>query len=661
MTAEKVVPLARARRMRDNDDNHTPEPRPPDGCPVTALGHRAGKFYFLNRAGEIRELAARALGTASELAALFVGHTGWLEGEFPQKRVKAETVAGETVYTTIEAGFNAKDASTWLMRECDQAGIWGSHVQIRRPGIWRNDDGSPIVHVGTRLLINGLWVRAGQRIGNTVWVIDAQQPVPSEPCGPDVGHTLLQAMHRLWSFRKPGGATIMLGLIGAAYYGAAATWRPNGFVVGGVGAGKSMLLNVAAACLPMHHFTNDTSAAGVQSALNGHAKPVIIDEATDRNDASAAERLMNIVLGSSGGDGVRGYRGTADGGVRSIELSASFIYGATALPALGPAHLGRITPVELAQPESGADHRAEMEALVATMQAAALALWGRALDRFDDWKASLDLFREALKRAGCLPREMDQMAAILASAHVLTEDGVPTPVQLRAGIAAVSDFTRSAEDVRDDDNPRRVVEHLLTRQVQYDKTTMRETIGTLLRRAWEAPSNPDPEEGAQARVAIDTLVRSGIRPIRAWELLSDQRRPVPRGGDGDGLWFLPTPVRGLFRESPWESGDRWAMELRRLASAAGPSKMNVRIGGIAGKAIWLGRDDIDREEPVTFAELVTRLAITPQALLGLMSRHEGRFPIAQGGGSMEQYLFDPGRVKSFVARLAEDGAAPDSG
>jgi hypothetical protein len=422
-----------------------------------------------------------------------------------------------------------------------------------------------------------------------------------------------------------------------------------------------MLLNVAAACLPMHHFTNDTSAAGVQSALNGHAKPVIIDEATDRNDASAAERLMNIVLGSSGGEGVRGYRGTADGGVRSIELSASFIYGATALPPLGPAHLGRITPVELAQPESGADHRAEMEALVATMKADAPSLWGRALARFPDWLAALDLFRDALKRAGCLPREMDQMAAILASAHVLTEDGKPSSVQLRAGIAAVSDFIRAAEDVRDDDNPRRVVEHLLTRQVQYDRTTMRETIGTLLRRAWDASANPDPEDALQVRTAIDTLVRSGIRPIRAWELVGDQRRPIPRGGDGDGLWFLPTPVRGLFRESAWESGDRWAMELRRLPSASGPSKMNVRIGGVSGKAIWIGRDDIDREEPITFVEMSARLGLPADKLLGLMTRHDGRFPVAQTGGTMAEYLFDPGRVTSFVARQMEADGMSDCG
>lgn len=655
MTAERVVPIDRSRRMRTNDGALPPWEKEKRDCPIAALGHRHGKFYFLNSAGEIRELPARALAAQSELAALFVGDTGWLDENFPDKKTKVETVAGETVYTTIYTGFSAKAACTHLMRECNASGIWGPHVQIRRPGVWRGDDGAPIVHAGNLLLINGTWLRAGQRIGNIVWVIDAPHPAPTDPCGQDVGHGLLREMQRLWSFRKPGGATIMLGLIGAAYYGAAATWRPNGFVVGGAGSGKSMLLNVAVACLPMHHFTNDTSAAGVQSALNGHAKPVIIDEATDRNDASAAERLMNIVLGSSGGDGVRGYRGTADGGVRSIELSASFIYGATALPPLGPAHLGRITPVELAQPDSGADNRAEMEALVATMKAEAPGLWARALSRFPDWLAALDLFRDALKRAGCLPREMDQMAAILASAHVLTEDGPLTAQQLRAGIASIADFIRAAEDVRDDDNPRRVVEHLLTRQVQYDRTTQRETIGTLLRRAWEASATSDPEDTQQARIAVETLLRAGIRPIRAWELISDQRRPVPRGGDGDGLWFLKTPVRGLFRETPWEGGDRWEMELRRLPSASGPSKMNVRIGGVSGKAIWVGREDIDREEPITFAEMVTRLATTPQALLGLMSRHQGRFPVAQEGGSIEEYLFDAGRVTSFVARQAEAG------
>jgi hypothetical protein len=103
------------------------------------------------------------------------------------------------------------------------------------------------------------------------------------------------------------------------------------------------------------------------------------------------------------------------------------------------------------------------------------------------------------------------------------------------------------------------------------------------------------------------------------------------------------------------------MELRRLPSASGPSKMNVRIGGVSGKAIWIGRDDIDREEPITFLEMAVRLGLPADKLLGLMTRHDGRFPIAQTGGTMEEYLFDPGRVTSFVARQMEADGMSDSG
>ena len=659
MTQERVVRLETVRRRAGGRDSEPPpeDDAPSGGCPVTALGHADGTFFFLGFAGEIRRLSARALGSRSELLGLFVGNTDWLEKEFPQKKAIAKVVGGETTYETVEQGFSAANACAWLMRQCYDAGIYGAHVETRRMGIWRGEDGRPVVHAGSHILVNGSWIKAGQRIGDTVWVVDARQPRPASPCDRDVGHDLLRELQRLWSFRAHGGAVITLGLIGVGYYGAAARWRSSGYFVAPAGAGKTMLHDIVAACLPMNHRTNDTSAAGVQSAVNGHAMPVLIDEAAARDDQAGIRRLMDVVLASTGGDGVRGYRGTADGGFRSISMAANFFYFSTETPALGDAHLGRITVVELERPKPGADHLVEMQALAQDMKAKGPGLWARALARFDYWQHAIERFRDGLKRAGCGPREMDQMASILASYHVLTEDGPPTDLQIRAAIAAVPDFIRTAEDVREDDSTRRAVEFLMVQQIQYDGTTRRDTVGALLNRAWECDNDTNDPRHSDAKAAIDCLLRHGIRPVRHWEQATPQGRNVPRAGDGDGLWLLPIAVDAFFKNSPWEPGRKWLRDLAQLPGTKGPVKYVVRFTGEAtGRAVWLSRRDLNREEPIPFADMVTRVGMTAAQFCALIERFGDTFPRAREGVRYEDWTFDATRVTAFVDRYRADGS-----
>lgn len=657
--AEKIVSLEAYRGHAGGgmDDDRPPEDdAPSDRCPITALGHNNGNFFFFDFARDRRKLSARALGSRSELQGLFLGHSEWLETNFPQTKAIAKTVNGNTVYDTVDSGWSASNAAAWLMRQCEMAGIYGDHVEECGVGIWRGDDGFPVVNTGAELLLQDATLPSGQRIGDKVWLIDSRKPKPAEPCDVAVARDLVEQMSRLWSFRSPGGAMVMTGLIGVGYLGSAARWRSSGFVVAPSASGKTMLHNLIRACLPMHVPTNNTSASGIQGSMTGHAMPVIIDEAASSSNQEGIRRIMDIVLGASGGDGVEGLRGTADGGVRRFKMAASFLYFSTETPALGDAHLGRITVVELQSPKAGADHRDLMEALTEKMRKKATALWGRALARFDDWRKAVDLFREGLRRAGCAPREMDQMSAILASHHVLTEDGLPNDLQVRQAIAATTDFIRTVEDVREDDTSRRALEFLLAQQVQYDGTTRKTTIGDLLDRAWNVDESSTDTRHGDARPAIECLMRNGIRPIRHWERETPQNRQVPRGGDGDGIWLLPVAVDGLFRGSEWEPGRKWQRDLLQLPHSKGPVKYVIRFGGQnAGKGVWMSRKDIDRDEPVPFAEMVELSGLTPTAFLGLMDRHGDRFPRALDADRYEDWAFDKTRTLAFIARVTDAG------
>ena len=391
-------------------------------------------------------------------------------------------------------------------------------------------------------------------------------------------------------------------------------------------------------------------------AVNGHAMLVVIDEASDRvdTDGSGAQKLMDLVLAASRGEGVKGHRGTADGGVRTIEMAGSFIYGAVAPPELQPQHLARITLVDLVKPEAGADHKAQMEALIDRARKQGPSLWGRMLVCFDTWRESAQIYRTALARAGCAAREQDQMSAILAGWWCLTADGLPTERDARAGVAQIAAFVRLASDVAEDDGPRRVVQHLLAQQLQYDGSTRREQVGTLLERAFRPDAGGEPDQ--ERRIARETLERNGIRAISAIDDKVD--RPAPRLSQGDGVWIAPLAARGMFHGTRFE-GDRWRTELLRLAGASGPSKFTVRIAGSTGKFLWVSRKELDLPEPVGAHDLCQALGIERTRLLVMMSKHGRAFPVAMESQTKnprdpaDGVLFDLARVTEFLRKHGE--------
>lgn len=579
------------------------EATPESTCPLVPLGHRDGEFVFLDIKGQERRLKARALSGRGDLMALFLGDPEWLFRWFPKKKVVTSTDenGGTTTEETV-IGIQVAAAAERLMAMCGEAGLFGPHVVLRGPGVWADADGGPIVHAGSRVLLGGVWRTSGFRSGDQVWVSAPPRPRPGADDGDgaalvpgvpgfaapaSVARGIQEDIKQLWKFRVPGSEIVCLGLMGIGYYGAAARWRSNGYLIGGTGSGKSLLLELLRSCVPAHTYSTDTTKSGIENAINGAPSGVFIDEAGDRADQRGAQTLLDLVLSASGNDGTRGLRGTADGHGRSFQVLCNVIMATVNPPDMGPQHRDRFTIVNLVKPGAGEDGRAAMEAAARRAREVAPRLWGRALEGWQRWQAAREAFRAALARAQCAPRELDQMGAILASWWVLTEDGVPDDRQALDGVGAVGDFIRGADEVARDDGPRRLLQFIASTTVQRDRSTDIEQIGVLVDKAFGF----DPMEGDPARRLLE---RYGIRPVRGDDKPDNRGRPVPRAADGDGLWFArkAETLRALFRGSPFE-GDRWIYEMLRHESAREWRGRNVRIGGVSGPAIWLSRADWD--------------------------------------------------------------------
>jgi len=588
----------------------TPKDKDGQPWPLTPLGHFSGSFHFLDVRGQKRDLTARQLGARQDLLSLFGGNDAWLRAEFPKKRpeksVDADGVEG-VVWRTVD--FAVNDAAAALQRACFEVGLFGDHIQLRQPGIWRDLDQMPVVHCGDEVLLGDRWLPAGEREGNQIWAAAPPTARPGIACAAETARRLQADLTTFWRWREGGGPTAVLGLIANSYYGAALDWRPAAFISGDTGSGKTALMNVVCAALPLHHFDNDPTKAGIEQAVGGRAMPVIIDEAADRANQGVSRVLADLVLSASSGEGTRGSRGTADGKGRRIELAGLIMMFSINPPDLEPQHLGRMTLLELLKPDDGADYRAQHRALQRFARAEGPGMWGRMLGGWDRYQAALERFREGLRAAGCAPREMDQAGALLAGWWLLVEEGLPDERGIRAGISvlhggdlAEPGLIRGAVEIEIDGRPRRMLQHLQASMIQLHRSSEREPIGKLIEIGFgETDMLRSPDD------ARDLLVDHGIRVVLGCERpgvpkplngcnchrCRDKRnRPVPRMSDEAGVWFATQnpELKKIFNGTPFE-GDRWRHEMVRLPSAR-RSGRNVRIGPIPGRAIWLSRADL---------------------------------------------------------------------
>ena len=568
-----------------------------DDCPVIALGHADGTYWFLDFAGQPRKVTAQNLGNRNNLMSLFGGDDTWARAKYPVKK-EFDDENGGKVTRTVDFRINA--VAQELIARASRRGLWGKSVTLRQPGVWRGDDGAPIVHCGDSVLVGDVWKKPGFRTGKQIWAAAEAIARPGIPCDPAVARTLQQDLQTGWDYKNPAAGIAIIGLLYSGWLCGALFWRLNGFITGPAGSGKTALLKVIRAAWLVHDYSNDTSKAGMEQTIASRAIPSLIDEAADRNHSSGRD-LLDIVLSSSGDEGTKLARGTTDGRGRTAEVVSSVIMFSIYPPPLQPQHLGRFVLIELEKPPEGADGQENHRRIAEFARAHAAGLWGRAIGALERYTESLILFRGALAAVGCSPREMDSKGALLAGWYVMTNDGLPDTRALREGIAALGGFIVTAAQAEDDDAPRRAVQHLVASHVQLHRSSDKEPIGELLEVAYGIG-----DEARTPAAAADILARNGIRAVLACMRVkpppdggacrcpgcwSDRfNKPIPRPDRSSGVWIASRhpSLETIFRGTDFDDR-KWLTAIARCRDAR-LSGRSIRIGAYSGHAVWLPRE-----------------------------------------------------------------------
>lgn len=514
--------------------------------PFTPLGQRGGAYYVLSAAGEIRELSAREIGAVTGILSLTSGEVAWLLDRFPRFGKDGERLND----------WHLKNATAEIMRQCARAGLWDADTPVRALGVWRHQE-ALLVHAGDAVLLDGVWVAAGRRIGPALYPAAPAILRPAAvPADQDTAQRVAQHL-KLWPTKQKVGRTLLYGWMAAAMLGAGPRWRPHFLVSGERGTGKSSLAEYVSATLgPQTRTVNNFTEAGIRQALTNEARALVLDEA--EGSTERVRKVIELLRQMSGGEGVQGLRGTVGQGAQRFTLSGSVYLSAINAPMLEPQDRSRITEIEIVPPPKDAAAAAQVTDATRWVETVSPALRARAVAGWARFNENLAVLRSVLVERGCDGRQADQLGTLLAAGAMLHND-LPLESDGAAEIVAKVEpmlFRLRSEDEEDSD-PRRCFATLMTTAIDHWKGGNRSTIGGVLQAALREP-------GVEQREALPIYgLRVELYGVR-WrdDGGADQEAPGPCLVVANRHEQL---VR-VFRDSPWGAGG-WRRALLRLPGA----------------------------------------------------------------------------------------------
>lgn len=444
--------------IKDALDNPTPAPRlaeegeiRPDRkarggpidwstCPVKPLGIKStadGKqtCYYLDVNKQLVGLEANNRHGKGGIAAMF-GGVEWLEENFPKWSPPKGGRPSEIV------GWDIGQVQEAMIGRCVKMGVFSAAGRMRGRGAHRHDNGGLVLHCGDQLLhslhledgrITGWRYDPPGELGGFVYPGDDPVPRPwHEPVSArDVAVLLVdepgrdgrKGLLRRWHWRRELlDPRLLTGWIGAAMIGGALGWRPNVWLTGGRGTGKSTLNGddgVLAGLLGRGVFrTGNASEAAIRQSLNCATIPVLFDELEAKEDNRKVDGVIELARVSSSGAPM--HRGGADHSAQEFTLRSAFFFSSINIPPLQPQDRSRLAILELRPFPKGWGTRPHLADY--NLPVLGRMLLRRMVDGWPRLAATIARYHETLAAQGHESRACDQFGTLLACADVLLHD-----------------------------------------------------------------------------------------------------------------------------------------------------------------------------------------------------------------------------------------------
>lgn len=545
-------------QIRDALDNPQPAPqlvqegampdarsleRPPfpPGCPVKPLGIDSSILgsqtcFYLNSNGQPVGLEAGTKHGKNALIALFGAKSDWLEEHFPQWSAPKYEGRGKErrlVKRSEIIGFDQAEASRALIEECCRKGIFSAMGKLKGVGAHRINVSGLALHCGDKILTTDhradgsikkwTWIDPGVHCGS---VYAAKEKVP-RPIEHEVGNELVRELVKLlitWNWRRPlVDPRLLLGAIGASMLGGALGWRPNIWITGGRGTGKSTLNGKEGV---LHQLfgeylfrTGNASSAALRQTLLNSTVPVMIDELEAGEDNRKVREIVETARLSSSGEDM--HRGGSDHQPTQFTIQSVFWFSSINIMMLKPQDRSRFAILELKPIEEG---KAPPNLPSFNLPLIGRHIMRRMIDGWERLDAVKHKYHEALIAVGHDNRACDQFGTLLACAHILlddgaSEDGLPSDED----VALWADRCRPQrlKEVREADaDHEQCLNHLLSTTVQARGGDEREEVASWIGDALAFATAPllqqqEADVKSHSEKAADRLSSMGLKLVNA--------------------------------------------------------------------------------------------------------------------------------------------------
>lgn len=323
--------------------------------------------------------------------------------------------------------FDVSNARNALFGWSHKLGVFDPD-RVRGLGAWW-DEGRSIVHVGNRLIENGV----EQPLENvkSEYIYCAAKKISfdlSSPLTNAESRELLELIDLL-AWENPLSAKFLAGWLALAPACGAWKWRPAIWVTGPRGCGKSWIYEeiVGKCCGDFALMVKGaaTSEAGVRQTLKSDAKPVLIDEAGDSRASNRHIRdILELMRQASTDSKSRIVKGTTSGEAQEFNIRSMFGYFSINVGSTNAADDSRITVLELKDQEKMANREQRFAEIQEKQQKLltekyCMSLRARIVGLIPVIRENAETFAIVAARALGGRRAGDQVGHLLAGAYAL--------------------------------------------------------------------------------------------------------------------------------------------------------------------------------------------------------------------------------------------------
>jgi hypothetical protein len=444
------------------------------------------------------------------------------------------------IRTDWEAVVNA------LIKATNQVGQYNPENQVGQ-GTWM--DGKRIVFNSGR----GLWVEGegpvriqdftGKKnyiVGRFCGMPDFDNPLPADSAEAWELLDILRSLH--WAHEGRSVSVMnMFGWLAIGPICGVLPWRPHLYLSGERGVGKSWIINNIINKIFRDYGVNvkaDSTESGLRNLLNGHAFPLIFDEA-EGETVEDRQRMAKIIRlarhSATPGDSVVATGVAGGGGQRQYAIASTFLMCSITPQLTASADFTRFGKAHLTGGLSHYDfiERIKKPADKLLTEEFSRRFMARMIIRSKDMKDVSDMIQQGLSSYNMEQRLIDVYGTYLAGAWLLLRDDIPASGAaamewVRKTFDMVDDLMAQVEEVSEDKDHVRLFRALLSTEIKVESLAIGTRSYTVSELVDVITGRYEFEDAVQPVDAVRALAKIGIR-------VSAGSKPVDAKGGGDSL------------------------------------------------------------------------------------------------------------------------------